>query len=197
MSDLSATTIETTSDYSTPKVTVRINGEIVNIIAGGNGQDGDLMLFAGSVAGNNLHDPSQANIHIDGKSSTVRLGGTTGSAGSLSVEGGAPFGVSKIELGGNGGAQIKLTPSPSNALSTTSVHLDGETGSINLRPVISASDNTVTKGGNLTVFDTLGTGRVQLDGQNGDVTLRGRVANDGTETGANLKLFDGKNTLRI
>jgi hypothetical protein len=185
--------IEATTKNTPPSVTVRVNGDLGNIIAGGNGQDGDLMLFGSGVSGGDLQKPDAANIHLDGGSGHARLGGTTGAAGQLTVKGALPFQGYAIEVGGSGGAQIKMTPMNSP---NVSANLDAEKGSLHLRSVMSQADNTI-KSGNLTLFDVEGTNHIQLDAESGDITMRGHLANDGSQSGSNLKLLDGHGAQRI
>ncbi len=192
MKDFKANTIEAITSASPAKVTVRLNGEQGNIVAGGKGQDGDLMLYGSGATGNDLHTPAKANIHLDGASGHVRLGGTTGTAGKLTVNGALPFQGYAIEVGGDSGAQIKMTPMNS---SNISAHLDAEGGSLHLRSVLSQADNTI-KGANLTLFDAEGTNQIELAAESGDITMRGHLANDGSQSGSNLKLLDGNGARR-
>lgn len=193
MSDIQRNTIEAITSDTPGKITVRLNGEEGNVVAGGNGQGGGLMLYGSSVTGDDLHALAKANIYLEGDSAHARLGGASGAAGKLTVNGALPFQGYAIEVGGDNGAQIKMTPMNSPNISA---HLDAESGSLHLRSVQSQADNTL-KAANLTLFDVQGTNHVELDAESGNITMRGHLANDGSKSGPDLKLLDGSGSQNI
>jgi hypothetical protein len=190
MSDIKKTTIEATTNDSPPKVTVRLNGELGTMRAGGNGHDGDVALFDANTSGDDLIDFSKANIQLDGSSGHARLGGTTDSSGRLTLRGSGLFSPFVMEIGGNE-AEMTLTP---NLSSNVSIHLKGDSGSLHLR---SATPPDQVIPASLILFDGEGRNHLQLDAETGDLTMRARLANDGSQSGANLKLIDGKGKQQI
>lgn len=160
MSDLKATTIEATTKDPSPKVTIRLNGELGNIVAGGNGQEGNLVLFAKAATGDTLHDPHQANIRLDAKSGELR-----GQSLVLNVPG-KTFGT-KISTG-----SVAL----SNILGGTGVELSGEDGNITMR-----GRSGSNSGPNLKLFDGSDTQRIHLDGHKGNISLTGDIFLNGAD----------------
>ncbi len=192
MSDIKATTIEATTSDSPAKVTVRLNGNTGNARTGGNGHDGDLVVFGKDITGNDLDDAAKANIHLDGSTGHIRLGGTMSSSGELTLQGSGPFAPFAMGIGGSE-AEITLRP---NLSENVSIHLKGDSGSLHLRSVIPVDKPVVPA--SLVLFDGNGKNHLQLDAETGDITMRARLANDNkTQSGADLKLIDGHGVQQI
>lgn len=117
----------------------RIRLEGGNAWLGGNGEDGDLVMFRAS--GNNLAT-SDATVHINGGEADMRLGGS-GRDGDITLK--AADGRNRIQLdagggnvwlGGNGADGDLLlfrASEDSRTRENASIHLDGDAGDIILR----------------------------------------------------------------
>ncbi|MEO1352069.1 MAG: hypothetical protein AAFW84_25245 [Cyanobacteria bacterium J06635_15] len=102
--------------------TLRIEGNGANILAGGEGSDGDLVLFPGSAT--SLSETQQSSIHLDAANANVRVGGgTQGISGDILVR---------------------------NRQDQTTIHLDGAAGDIILQNADCAEDFEVIEGSEAT-----------------------------------------------
>lgn len=106
-----------------------------NAYLGGNGADGDLVLFASDGDNGTLE---QSTIHLDGQNSKVTFQASGQKRLQLDGSGG------NIWLGGNGAdGDLVLFPSGAtdfNDLTQASIHLDGQTGDIILQNADCAED---------------------------------------------------------
>ncbi|HXD29526.1 MAG TPA: hypothetical protein VN643_00315 [Pyrinomonadaceae bacterium] len=174
------------------KERTRLDAESGNIWLGGNGVNGDLMLFPGAQAG--AYESNHATIHLDadggkiflgnpkitkdGKleaiNTTVHLNGTHGNikAGGDGTEG-------DLQLtNANGDTCIHLSAGGGEPSVTTSVYLDGLKGNVEL--------GCVGHGGDLIIKNSSGDTKIHLDGEAGDITLKN---NDCAE---DFDLFESK-----
>jgi len=126
---------------------IRLNPGGANIYVGGNGQDGDLVLFR---AGGDNQTAAAGTIHLNGEAGNMRLG-ANGTSGRVSLDG--PAGESRVVLdaaGGNiwlggHGADGDLVIFPKSATQTdttdqATIHLNGDAGDIILKNADCAED---------------------------------------------------------
>lgn len=145
-------------DGETGDITQRSNGKSLlrlesgNIWAGGNGGDGDLLLFA-STGDNKTAD--RATIHLDGEHGSARFGGS----------------------GSEGDVQVFRPKAKNSDFKQSSVALIGrdEVGGIvrvrNGKDIEVVTISTESGGGVIGVRDAFGSMSVTIDGPNGDITL--------------------------
>ncbi|HUI84647.1 MAG TPA: hypothetical protein VL240_10505 [Candidatus Binatia bacterium] len=111
---------------------IRLGAAAANIIAGGNGHDGDLALFAkvtgSGAAVTDTTDSDKATIHLGGHAATIRAGGN-GQDGDLLLF----------------AANVSSTDIANNA--TASIHLDGQKGNITISGDVVLTGAVVSSGG--------------------------------------------------
>jgi len=93
------------------KEAIRLGAASANIIAGGNGHNGDLALFATAATGTS--DPNQATVHLNGQAGNIRAGGN-GQDGDLLLF-----------------ASAATSNDVANSTNPT-IHLDGQKGNISI-----------------------------------------------------------------
>jgi hypothetical protein len=125
---------------------IRLDADGGNAWLGGNGADGDIVLFPSGGDNSTLN---QATIHLDGQGANIWAGGN-GSDGDIVLKNGA--GQKRIRLdadggnvwlGGNGAdGDIVLFPSggDNSTLNQATIHLDGQSGDIKLSGADCAED---------------------------------------------------------
>lgn len=126
---------------------IRINPGDGNVYLGGNGRDGDLLLFRQD--GDN-QTTAEASIHLDGGNGDLRLGGNT-TNGRILLN--SATGQNRIDLDANGGniwlggngadGDLVIFPKGATTTNTTdeaTIHLDGNAGDIILKNADCAED---------------------------------------------------------
>lgn len=111
---------------------IRLGAASANIIAGGNGHDGDLALFA-RVTGSgapitDTSNPDNSTIHLGAQAATIRAGGN-GQDGDLLLFAGA---ASSTDIAKN---------------TNPTIHLDGQTGNITISGDVVLTGAVVSSGG--------------------------------------------------
>ena len=144
-----------------------------NLWLGGNGGDGDIVLFKTNGDNTTLEE---ATIHLDGEGGEIRLG-CQGVTGDITLRGdnnkvrARMHGDGNLWLGGNGGdGDIVLfkTSGDNVTLDTASIHLDGENGNIRCNDVIiPGADFAEDFDIDFAIADTLEPGTVMVLGRNG------------------------------
>ena len=133
-------------------VRIHLDGINANAWLGGNGANGDLVLFA---SGGDNATPAKATIHLDGANGNIRLGGPAlpgqaGVAGNLAL---FPDTAKETEVGD---------------FSKASIHLNGQTGDIILQNADCAEEFDISESeqiepGSVMVLDRTGTLRQCTD----------------------------------
>jgi len=146
---------------------IRLLASDGNIWLGGNGKDGDLVLFPAEADNSTL---SQGTIHLDG--STGDIVHRTGPGGAPRMRLIGSDGI--IWLGGNGfGGDLVLfkADGDNTTLKNATIHLDGAQGNIWLGGKGTDGD-LVLFPSSATDINNLDQASIHLDGQAGDITLR-------------------------
>jgi hypothetical protein len=153
---------------------IRMNPADGNVYLGGNGRDGDLLLFRED--GDN-QTTAQASIHLDGENSMLRLGGNTtngrillkGAAGEKRIDVDANGG--NVWLGGDGadGDLVLFRHDGENETAAQgSIHLDGNNAALRL------GGNTTN--GRILLNSAAGQSRIDLNANSGNIWLGGNGA---------------------
>ena len=134
-----------------------------NLWLGGNGADGDIVIFRTNGDNQTLE---QASIHLDGEAGNINLKGTN-NLNRVRLEGGG----GNIWLGGNGadGDLVLFKSDGDNAtLENASIHLNGDSGNIRCNDVIiPGADFAEDFDIHQSVVNTLEPGTVMVLGRNG------------------------------
>ena len=158
------------SDANQDRVRLRGDG---NLWLGGNGADGDLVIFRDN--GDNV-TLEEASIHLDGQAADLRLG-CDGVQGDLFLRGSNNqnrvrlLGDANIWLGGNGadGDIVIFRDNGDNqTLEDATIHLDGQSGNIRCNDVnIPGADFAEDFDIDYSIADTLEPGTVMVLGRDG------------------------------
>jgi hypothetical protein len=151
---------------------VRLGGD-GNLWLGGNGADGDLVIFRNN--GDNV-TLEEASIHLDGQTADLRLG-CEGVQGELFVRGDNNDNRVRIQgdgnmwVGGNGAdgdIVIFRSDGDNTTLEDATIHLDGQSGNIRCNDVnIPGADFAEDFDIDLSIADTLEPGTVMVLGRDG------------------------------
>ena len=122
---------------------ITLDGRGANVWLGGNGQDGDLVLFAASATDHS--DVGQATVHLDGNIGRATLRTTSGQD-SVTLDGRN----ANVWLGGNGqdGDLMLFAASATDHRDDgqATIHLNGDTGDIILRNADCAEEFDIAEG---------------------------------------------------